>query len=200
MRREDIIENEYNVVIHTFHYHDSCSLIVLFIFTSIMTVRRSPFQCCSFTIGGSACIINLWEEEEEGEEDIPRKTPYFGFPWFRVSQIWSLPDLDFLRFWVSGFWVLHVGEPLYSTRGQWPNIPALTRAIKVSLDFGILWGHYNLQTASDIKFDQIWNQWPQFSTYCLCGLGHFGSLAGHYSLQTASEVNSDLRFKISGPH
>ena len=37
--------------------------------------------------------------------------------------------------------------------GQWPHIPASTWAIKVWLDFGSLWGHYSLQTASYIKYD-----------------------------------------------
>ena len=41
------------------------------------------------------------------------------------------------------------------TRGQWPYIPASTWAIKVCLNFGSLWGHYSLRTASYIKFNLI---------------------------------------------
>ena len=41
----------------------------------------------------------------------------------------------------------------YWTRGQWPYIPASTRAIKVQLDFGSLWGYFDLRTASEIKSD-----------------------------------------------
>ena len=78
-------------------------------------------------------------------------------------------------------------------------MPASTWAIKVRLDFGSLWGHYGLQTASE-----IWNQWAQLPAYpcayCLYGVGPFGSLWGHHSLQTASEVKSDLRFEISDPN
>ena len=77
-------------------------------------------------------------------------------------------------------------------------MPASTWAIKVRLDFGSLWGHYGLQTASE-----IWNQWPQLPAYpcayCLYGVGPFGSLWGHHSLQTAPEFKSGLRFEISDP-
>ena len=41
----------------------------------------------------------------------------------------------------------------HRTRGQWPYIPASTRAIKVWLDFGSLWGHHSLKTASEVKSD-----------------------------------------------
>ena len=55
------------------------------------------------------------------------------------------------------------------TRGQWPHIPVLTRAIKVRLDFGILWGHCHPRTVSEIKLDLRFEfMWPQIPCTLSC--------------------------------
>ena len=76
--------------------------------------------------------------------------------------------------------------------------------MKVWMNFGNLWGHSSLQTASEVKSDLRFK--IRDSNYLLIYVpivdlvrALFGILWGHYRLQTASEVKSALRFEISDP-
>ena len=68
---------------------------------------------------------------------------------------------------------------------------------------GDLWGHGNLQTASeasevasDLKFDISNLNYPGIHVHITYN-SHFGGLWGHSGLNMTSEVTSDLKFELS---
>ena len=68
--------------------------------------------------------------------------------------------------------------------------------------FGSLWGHYSLQTASEVKLDLRFEiSDPNYLLiHVHIGIGPLSSLWGHYSLQTASEVKTKFAGEIGDPN